>query len=75
MIDVGDCLQRVIEVGCQQSRHHTQAHETHTYEESRLQSLSEFHADTQADDREDDWHHHARSQAYDIAKYLFHYYF
>ena len=75
VIDVGDSLQRVIEVGSQQSCHHTQSHETHTYEESRLQSLSEFHANAQSDDREDDRHHHARTQTNDIAKYLFHYYF
>ena len=75
MIKVGDCFQWVIEVSCQQSSNNTQAYETHAYEESRLQCLTEFHANTQADDGKDDWHHHTRTQANDIAKYLFHFNF
>ena len=33
----------------------------------------DFHANTQTDDREDDRHHHARTETDNIAKYLFHF--
>ena len=75
MVDVRNSLQWVVEVGSQQCSYHAQAYETHAYEESRLQSLSEFHANTQTDDREDDRHHHARTETDNIAKYLFHFNF
>ena len=73
VINIRNRLQRVVEVSCQQSGNNPEPDEAHTYKESRLESLTEFHANAQANDREDDWHHHAGAQAYDIAKYLFHF--
>ena len=72
MIDVGDALERVVEIAGEQRCHHAKAHEADTHVESRLERLAEFHSDAQTDDGEENRHHHRRAQTDYITKYLFH---
>ena len=75
MIQVGDTFQRVIEVCGEQSCHNTKTNESYSYKESRLESLSEFHAYTKSDNGEDDRHHHTCTQTDNVTEYLFHFVF
>ena len=59
--DLGDGIQRGIEIGCQQSRHDAQSNKTDTHIKTTLKRLAELHADAQADDSEEDRHHDRRS--------------
>ena len=50
------------------------AHKADSYQESALEGLAEFDTDADAEDGEDDRHHHRGAQTDDITEYLFHNY-
>ena len=53
MIDFGDALERIVEVGGKQCCNYSQTNEAHTDIKSRLECLAELHADAKTDDGEE----------------------
>ena len=56
----------------QQRGDDTQTYETDTYQQAALQRFRKRNLDADAQNREDDWHHHGSAQSNNVTKNCFH---
>ena len=72
MIDFGDALERIVEVGGKQCCNYSQTNEAHTDIKTRLECLAELHADAKTNDGEEYRHHHRSAKTDYVTKNLIH---
>ena len=71
-VDFGHFLQRVAQTARQQCGDHRKPYESDSHQKSAFQRFAELDADTNAQDGEQNGHHHGSSQPNDVTEYLFH---